>query len=72
MTEAATLQVGFLGAGRMATALAKGWVRAGLVRADSCRASDPLAAARQAFTAETGCQTVLDNRDIVHHSDMLV
>jgi len=72
MTEAATLQVGFLGAGRMATALAKGWLRAGLVRPDSCRASDPLASARQAFTAETGCLAVFGNRDIVPHSELLV
>ena len=72
MTEAATLQVGFLGAGRMATALAKGWLRAGLVRPDSCRASDPLASARQAFTAETGCLAVFGNRDLVPHSELLV
>ncbi|MGH7172685.1 MAG: pyrroline-5-carboxylate reductase [Gemmataceae bacterium] len=72
MTESATLQVGFLGAGRMAMALAAGWLRAGLIHADGCRASDPLAAARQAFTAETGCLAVLGNREIVPHSHVLV
>jgi pyrroline-5-carboxylate reductase len=72
MTESATLQVGFLGSGRMATALAKGWLRAGLVRADSCRASDPLASARQAFATETGCPAVADNREVAAASDLLV
>src|SRR5947209_3324652 len=36
---ATDLSVGFLGAGQMATALARGWLAAGLVRADACRAS---------------------------------
>ncbi|HTU94026.1 MAG TPA: pyrroline-5-carboxylate reductase [Gemmataceae bacterium] len=72
MTVSATLQMGFLGSGRMATALAKGWLRAGLVRADSCRSSDPLATARQAFTAETGCPAGADNREVAAASDVLV
>lgn len=72
MTESGTLQVGFLGSGRMATALAKGWLRAGLVRAGSCRGSDPLAAARQTFTVETGCPAGTDNREVATVSDLLV
>src|SRR5690242_9182951 len=68
----ADFQIGFLGAGRMATALAKGWLRAGLVRADRCRASDPLPQARQAFTTETGCPADADNRAVVAASDLLV
>jgi pyrroline-5-carboxylate reductase len=72
MTDSATLQVGFLGAGRMATALAKGWLRAGFIQADSCRASDPSASARQAFTAETNCPAVTDNVEVAAASDLLV
>ncbi len=72
MTESAALQVGFLGSGRMATALAKGWLRAGLVRADSCRASDPLASARHSFAAETGCSAVADNREVAAASGLLL
>lgn len=72
MAEAATLRVGFLGAGRMATALAKGWLRAGLIHPEGCRASDPLPQARQAFTAETGCQAMSTNRDILPSSQVLV
>jgi pyrroline-5-carboxylate reductase len=72
MAEVATLKVGFLGAGRMATALAKGWLRADLLRAGGCRASDPLESARQAFTAETGCPVGADNREVVAASEVLV
>jgi pyrroline-5-carboxylate reductase len=68
----AELEIGFLGAGRMATALAKGWLRAGLVRAGGCRASDPLPQARQAFATETGCPAGGDNRAVVADSDLLV
>jgi pyrroline-5-carboxylate reductase len=56
----------------MATALARGWLSAGLVRPDACRASDPMSQARQAFTAETGCPAGPDNRAVVAASDVLV
>ena len=38
--------VGFLGAGQMATALAGGWAKAGLLDVARSRASDPVPAAR--------------------------
>ena len=47
------LTVGFLGAGKMATALARGWLGAGLAVPERVVASDPLPEARQAFTAGT-------------------
>jgi pyrroline-5-carboxylate reductase len=72
MADAAALSVGFLGAGRMATALARGWLRAGLIRANGCQASDPLPQARQAFTSETGCVAASDNGEVVAGSDLLV
>ena len=50
----------------------RGWLRAGLVHADGCRASDPVPQARQAFTAETGCPAGADNRAVVADSDLLV
>jgi pyrroline-5-carboxylate reductase len=67
-----TRTIGFLGAGRMATALAAGWLRAGLIRADCCRASDPSPQARQAFAAETGCAAASDNRAVVAASEIVV
>jgi pyrroline-5-carboxylate reductase len=66
------LQVGFLGAGRIATALAGGWIRAGLVDRTNCRASDPLPAARNAFTEATGSRSLADNRTVVESSNLLV
>ena len=72
MAESGIPRIGFLGAGRMATALARGWLSAGLVRPDGCRASDPLPQARQAFTAETGLPAGPDNRAVVTASDVLV
>jgi pyrroline-5-carboxylate reductase len=72
MAEGTRLRIGFLGAGRMATALARGWLTAGLVRPGDLRASDPVSAARQAFAAETGCTAGSDNPPVVEASDLLV
>src|SRR5205823_1561391 len=66
------LRVGFLGAGQMATALARGWLAAGLVRPGACRASDPLPQARESFSARTGCPASPDNRAVVAASDLIV
>jgi pyrroline-5-carboxylate reductase len=43
-----------MGAGRMATALARGWVTAGIVPAKSIIATDPSDAARESFAREVG------------------
>lgn len=64
--------VGFLGAGQMATALANGWLKAGLVSANTLRASDPYAEARGKFQQATGGSTSVDNLDIVKHSQILI
>lgn len=48
------LAVGFVGAGQMATALAAGWARAGLLDAGRSAATDPYPAARVKFTEATG------------------
>jgi pyrroline-5-carboxylate reductase len=66
------LRVGFLGAGKMATALARGWIAAGLLTPEACRASDPVPAARQAFAAGTGGTAETDNCAVVEASDLLV
>jgi len=66
------VRIGFLGAGRMATALARGWIAAGLASAGQIMASDPLPAAREAFAAGTPLHTTTDNREVVRASDLLV
>ena len=69
----AELRVGFLGAGRMASALVRGWLAAGLVRADRVWASDPVEAARVGFADQLdGVHTTTDNAEVVANSDLLV
>ena len=64
--------LGFLGAGRMATAMALGLVRAGLARPDELIASDPEAASRNAFAQATGATAVADNRQTAGATTLVV
>jgi len=66
------LTIGFLGGGKMAVALAKGVVSAGLVKAAHILASDPLPAARSAFTQETGAKTTTSNVEVVQGARVLI
>lgn len=72
MAAAEIGRIGFLGAGKMATALACGWIKAGLVTAESISAADPVAAAREAFQKETGAGCVETNVAVLAKSDILV
>src|SRR5262245_34345549 len=65
-------RIGFLGAGKMATALAAGWLRAGLVKPGRLLASDPMPPARQAFADATQARTTADNAEVTAGSDVLV
>ncbi len=64
--------IGFLGAGRMATALAKGLIGVGLFPAGRVAASDPSPAARAAFSAATGAEAFEDNADAVQRAGTIV
>jgi pyrroline-5-carboxylate reductase len=64
--------VGFLGAGQMATALAKGWLAAGLLDTKKSMASDPYPATREKFETATGLQTVAQNGAVVMQCDVLI
>ena len=66
------LDLGFLGAGRMATALAVGWKHAGLVKLGHCQAADPHAAARDSFHQTTGFWVTEDNRALLRASQVVV
>lgn len=73
MTAPSTnLRIGFLGAGKMATALARGWLQAGLVAPQNLCASDPLPEARAEFAKETGATVHDKNLAVVAASDLLV
>src|SRR5947209_5790583 len=67
-----TPPIGFLGAGNMATALARGWLAAGLTTPAWAMASDPLQGARQRFTEQTGIRSTPSNGEVVEASEVLV
>jgi pyrroline-5-carboxylate reductase len=72
MADGVVPRIGFLGAGKMATALARGWLAAGLVTHDRVLAGDPLPQARDAFHQETGVPVAEDNRAVLGKSDVLI
>jgi pyrroline-5-carboxylate reductase len=69
---AAPITIGFLGAGKMATALAKGFLHAKLVTADQLIAADPYDAAQKQFAAETGARTVAANLAVAQGATVLI
>jgi pyrroline-5-carboxylate reductase len=69
---ATNLKIGFLGAGKMATALAKGFVRAELVVPREIIASDPFDTALKIFAGETGAKTGASNVDIAKSAGVLI
>ncbi|MEO6034538.1 MAG: pyrroline-5-carboxylate reductase [Verrucomicrobiota bacterium] len=69
---AAKLTIGFLGSGKMATALAKGFIQAGLTTSKHVLASDPFQPARAEFAKETGAKTTESNADVARFAEILV
>jgi pyrroline-5-carboxylate reductase len=69
---ASTLTIGFLGAGKMATALAKGFVQAGLVTPQDIIAGDVHEGAAAAFAKIVGAKTTAFNPDVVKFSKVIV
>jgi pyrroline-5-carboxylate reductase len=63
---------GFIGSGKMATALVRGMLRAGIAPVESICASDPLPAARALLEAGTGIAVFESNLPVVQRSDVLV
>lgn len=62
---------GFIGAGQMATALAKGFVQAGFLPADRIVASDVIPETRSRFESETGAKTLGSNAEVAAAADVL-
>jgi pyrroline-5-carboxylate reductase len=67
-----TLKLGFLGAGKMATALVKGFIQGGLATTSSVLASDVSEAARAAIEKETGIKAVNFNPDVLRFAPVLL
>ncbi|MCH8830849.1 MAG: pyrroline-5-carboxylate reductase [Planctomycetes bacterium] len=65
-------RIGFIGAGRMATALTRGVLTAGLTTADALIASDVSADARRAFQESTGVRAVESNAEVAQNADVII
>ena len=65
-------RIGFLGAGKMATALARGWIEAGLTAPAHILASDPAAEARSDFSHLTGAPATTSNREVAARSEIVL
>ena len=68
----AKLTIGLIGAGNMATALAKGFLQAELAGAEQILASDPVAAARSAFARTVGAKTTASNLEVLKFADVVL
>src|SRR5688500_3548701 len=66
----AELKIGFLGAGKMASALVKGFAAADLVKPTAILAADPVEAARASFK-EMGANTTAFNPDVVNFARVI-
>ena len=69
---ASNFKIGFLGAGKMSTALAKGFAQAGLVAAGDMIASDYLEAARSHFANEVGAKITSLNSDVLKSAQQII
>jgi len=69
---AAKLTIGFLGTGKMATALASGFIRAGLVTPRQVFGADPVPEARKAFGKTTGARILTRNTDVANAASVLI
>ncbi len=65
-------RIGFIGAGKMGSAIIKGILRAGLVDRSQLVASDPIEALGKALVDETGVRFVKDNVELAKSSDIVV
>lgn len=64
--------IGFIGAGQMATALAKGWFTAGLTSAERIMAADPLDAARNHFSRALGATATARNGEVISFAELII
>jgi len=64
-------KIGMIGAGQMATALARGLLNAGLVKAEGLLASDPSPEARKRFGEATGGIATEDNLRVAREADVV-
>jgi pyrroline-5-carboxylate reductase len=68
----AQLTLGFIGAGKMATALAAGFIRAGIVSEHQVLASDPSESSRAEFSKQTRIRTTVSNPEVMQFARVLL
>src|SRR5215211_4364836 len=72
MAEASQLpRIGFIGAGRMATAMVQGLIRSKITTADRIVASDVVEEAREALADITKVKVFAENKPVVEQSDVI-
>lgn len=71
MSETQNLTVGFIGAGQMATALAKGFIAAGSLTSEMIIACDVSPEARDRFTEQTGARTIESCVDVAAAANVI-
>lgn len=67
-----SIELGILGAGNMAEAIARGVIRNGLLRADQILAADVSPQRREHFWKELGIRAVEDNREVAREARVLL
>lgn len=69
---AAQSKIGFFGAGKMATALARGFVNAEIIFPREITAADPIDAAQKNFAKETGANLAKSNLEVAESATVLI
>jgi pyrroline-5-carboxylate reductase len=70
--DLSAVSVGFIGAGQMATALARGFISIGKLSVEHVVAADAVAAAAERFRSLTGAKVVATNREVVALADVII
>jgi pyrroline-5-carboxylate reductase len=63
---------GFVGSGKMATALVRGMIRAGAADPDRILVSDPIAEARRTLAGDSGVRPVESNAEVARDAEVVV
>ncbi|WP_437186875.1 pyrroline-5-carboxylate reductase [Planctomicrobium sp. SH668] len=66
------VKVGFLGAGKMATALGKGLIDSGFAKPENIIASDVVSAAVESFSKATKGQAATSNQEVLQKSNVVI